>query len=68
MTLTVAATYENGTLKLAEPLPLLEHEKVEVTVRRVGSIAEQTYGMIGWSGDADTFKRILEESELELLD
>jgi len=27
MTLTVEAIYENGTLKLAEPLPLREHER-----------------------------------------
>ena len=32
MTLTVEATYENGILKLAEPLPLKEHEKVRVTL------------------------------------
>ena len=32
MTITVEATYENGTLKLVEPLPLKEHEKVRVTV------------------------------------
>jgi predicted DNA-binding antitoxin AbrB/MazE fold protein len=32
MALTVEAVYENGVLKLAEPLPLKEHEKVSVTV------------------------------------
>jgi uncharacterized protein (DUF433 family) len=32
MTLTVEATYENGILKLAEPLPLKEHERVQLTV------------------------------------
>ncbi len=32
MAITVEAVYENGVLKLAEPLPLEEHEKVSVTV------------------------------------
>ena len=32
MTITVEATYENGTLKLVQPLPLRENEKVRVTV------------------------------------
>ncbi len=33
MTLTVEATYENGVLKPAQPLPLKEFEKVEVMIR-----------------------------------
>jgi predicted DNA-binding antitoxin AbrB/MazE fold protein len=32
MTITVDATYEGGVLKLAQALPLREHEKVRVTV------------------------------------
>lgn len=32
MTITVDATYEDGVLKPAQPLPLSEHEKVRVTV------------------------------------
>jgi predicted DNA-binding antitoxin AbrB/MazE fold protein len=33
MTITVQATYENGTLKLEQPLPLNDHEKVQVTIQ-----------------------------------
>jgi predicted DNA-binding antitoxin AbrB/MazE fold protein len=62
MTLTVEATYENGTLKLAQPLPFAEHEKVRVTVQAGTTLAEQTAGMIGWKGDAETFERILTEA------
>jgi predicted DNA-binding antitoxin AbrB/MazE fold protein len=68
MTLTVEATYENGVLKPAAPLPLDEHERVEVTVRRASIAADQSYGMIGWSGDADSFDRLLKESETDLLE
>lgn len=32
MAITVDATYEDGVLKPAQPLPLGEHEKVRVTV------------------------------------
>jgi predicted DNA-binding antitoxin AbrB/MazE fold protein len=57
MSLTVEAVYEDGVLKPAEPLPLQEHEKVLVTVLRVGRVAQQTYGLLGWKGDAATVER-----------
>jgi predicted DNA-binding antitoxin AbrB/MazE fold protein len=63
MTLTVEATYEDGCLKLAQPLPLQEHEKVRVTVHAGPSVARQTVGLIPWKGDAETFDRILAEAE-----
>ena len=63
MTITVEAVYENGTLKLERPLPLAEQEKVRVTVQQGPSLAQQTAGMIGWKGDAETFERILAEAE-----
>jgi predicted DNA-binding antitoxin AbrB/MazE fold protein len=68
MTIMVEATYENGVLKPVEPLPLQEREKVQVIVRRSPGVADQTYGMIGWSGDADTFERIFKESEFDSLE
>lgn len=65
MTITIQATYENGVLRPAHPLPLQEREHVRVTIHRSDSLADQTYGMIGWSGDKDTFDRLLQESEAE---
>ena len=32
MAITVQAVYEHGVLKPAEPLPLLEHEQVEIVI------------------------------------
>jgi predicted DNA-binding antitoxin AbrB/MazE fold protein len=58
MPLTVEAVYENGMLKLAQPLPLKEHEKVRVTVHTSRTWAELSAGMMGWTGsaeDADCF-------------
>ncbi len=37
MTITVQATYENGTLMLEQPLPLNDHEKVQVTIQSATS-------------------------------
>ncbi len=42
MAITVEAVYENGVLKPAQPLPLKEHEKVQVTVeQKQPSLAER---------------------------
>ena len=53
MRITVEATYENGVLKPAQPLPLKEHEKVRVTVEPALTVAERTAGMMGWKGSAE---------------
>ena len=47
MPLTVEAVYENGMLKLAQPLPLKEHEQVQVTVHTSRTWAEISAGMMG---------------------
>jgi predicted DNA-binding antitoxin AbrB/MazE fold protein len=65
MHITVEATYENGVLKPAKPLPLKEHEQVQVTILRATSATDQTYGMIGWSGDVATFERLFKESKTD---
>ena len=68
MTLTVEAVYENGMLKPAKPLPLKEHEKVSLTVLAQGTWAERTYGMMGWTGDVETLRRITEDDEFDILE
>ena len=66
--LIVEAVYENGVLKPVRPLPLNEHEQVEVTVRPKVSVARQTAGMIPWTGDADTLERIACDPEFGILE
>jgi predicted DNA-binding antitoxin AbrB/MazE fold protein len=63
VTISIDATYENGILRPAEPLPLREHEKVRLTIEPEISCAERTSGMLKWRGDAATFDRLLRESE-----
>ncbi len=58
MSITVEATYENGVVKPARPLPLKEHEQVQITVQsRVSNLAD-LYGIMGFKGtveEADYF-------------
>jgi len=63
MSMVVEATYENGVLKPDRPLPLAEHEKVQITVHTAVSRVRATAGLLGWKGDAETVERIALDSE-----
>ena len=65
MPLHVEATYENGVLKPAEPLPFNEHEKVRVTVEPALTWAERTAGMMGWKGSAEEAEYFAMSPELD---
>ena len=67
MAITIDATYENGVFKLAQPLPLLEHEKVRITIEPVQSWTDRTAGMLKWNGDPETLHRIAGEDEFSIL-
>jgi predicted DNA-binding antitoxin AbrB/MazE fold protein len=58
MTITVEATYENGILKPAKPLPLREHEQVRITLETARSLVWETQGLIGWKGSPEAVERI----------
>jgi len=59
MPLIVEAVYENGVLKPARPLPLKEHEQVQITVHsRVSNLAD-LYGMMGFKGTIEEAQRIV---------
>jgi predicted DNA-binding antitoxin AbrB/MazE fold protein len=65
MSITVEAVYENGVLKPVRPLPLRDHEKVSVTVEPQLGWAEQTAGMIKWTGDSETLERAAIDPEFD---
>lgn len=65
MSLTIEATYENGVLKPAQALPLREHTRVRVTVEPVGNPVDETYGMVGWTGDVETLDRLTLDAEFD---
>jgi predicted DNA-binding antitoxin AbrB/MazE fold protein len=65
MELTIAATYENGVLRPEEPLPLAEHEKVQVTVHAERSPLLEAYGMLRWTGDLETLEYLATDPEFD---
>ena len=65
MPLEVTATYENGVLKLDNPLPLEEHQRVKLTIHGEISHAERSYGLLGWTGDPEILRKIAEGDEFE---
>ena len=68
MAIVAEATYENGVLRPAQPLPLGEHEKVRVTIEPEGSWVDRTYGLLRWTGDAETLRRIAQDPESGILE
>ena len=61
MTFKTEAIYENGVLKLAAPLPLREHQKVELVISSEPSWAERTAGILRWNGELEDLRRIAED-------
>ena len=68
MAIIIEAVYENGVLKPAQPLPLQEHEKVQVTVRPTVSRVRQTAGLIGWTGSQEDADFVALSPELDPLE
>ena len=68
MSITVEATYEDGVLRLPQPLPLDNHAKVQVTIHTQTSKAEQTAGLLRWTGDPADLRRLAEDDEFGVLE
>jgi predicted DNA-binding antitoxin AbrB/MazE fold protein len=66
--ISVEATYEDGVLKLGQPLPLAEHQKVQVTVVPMSNWVEETAGILGWKGDPEELRRLAVAPEFDLED
>lgn len=63
MAITIEAIYENGVLKPIQPLPLKEHERVQVTVETPPLNILQTQGILGWTGTHEELEQILADAE-----
>ena len=66
MPLRVEAIYENGVLKPLQPLPLKEHERVQLTIQASCRNLADLYGIMGWTGDHETLERIALDPEFLL--
>ena len=65
MNLTVEAIYENGVLKLSQPLPLKEHARVQVTVHTEDSPLLRAYGILDWKGSVELAEWAATDPELD---
>jgi predicted DNA-binding antitoxin AbrB/MazE fold protein len=68
MAFTVEAVYENGVLKPAQPLPLQERQRVTIQVQTEPTWAERTAGLLNWTGDQETLRRVAEDDEFGILE
>jgi predicted DNA-binding antitoxin AbrB/MazE fold protein len=59
MNLEVEATYENGTLKLDEELPLQNGQRVKLTVHKPSGRAKASAGIFPWNGDPKHLEHLL---------
>ena len=67
------ATFEKGVLKPDRPLPLVEHQRIKVSVELPAPVSpsvdsdleliRETSGILGWTGDAETVERIALDPE-----
>jgi predicted DNA-binding antitoxin AbrB/MazE fold protein len=65
MAITIEAIYENGILKPMQPLPLKEHEQVQITIAPKSNWVQETYGICGWKGSAEDAERFATDPELD---
>ncbi len=63
MAITVDAVYENGVLKLSEPLPWKDGDTVRIAVTSVDSPLLKAYGIMGWKGTSEELDHLLAEIE-----
>lgn len=65
MAIIVEAVYENGVLKPVQPLPLKDHEQVELTITSKRSWVEETAGIMGWKGSHEELRYFALDPELD---
>jgi predicted DNA-binding antitoxin AbrB/MazE fold protein len=63
MNVEIEATYENGILRLDRPLPLGQGQRLRVTVHLPASHAQQSAGLIPWSGSVEDLEYLAESPE-----
>ena len=55
----------HGVLKPAQPLPLKEQVRVQVTAHTASNWVTETAGMIPWTGDHEMLRRLAEDVEFD---
>jgi predicted DNA-binding antitoxin AbrB/MazE fold protein len=65
MSNTVEAVYEDGVLNPVRALPLVEHQKVEITVKSAHGRVRQTAGLMCWTGSQEDADYVATSPELD---
>ncbi len=68
MPITIEATYENGVLKPAQPLPLTEKQRITVTIHDSDQHAKLGYGLVQWTGSLQDLEYLIEDVENDPLE
>jgi predicted DNA-binding antitoxin AbrB/MazE fold protein len=68
MAITVEATYANGVLKPAEPLPLAENQRITVTIHETERRARGGYGLVRWTGSVEDLDYLIDDVENDPLE
>jgi predicted DNA-binding antitoxin AbrB/MazE fold protein len=63
MNVEVEAVYEDGVLKLDQPLALPPGQRVRVTVQLPLSRARRTAGLVPWNGSVEDLEYLAESPE-----
>jgi predicted DNA-binding antitoxin AbrB/MazE fold protein len=71
MALTIEAIYENGVLKPVRPLPFVQegaHMWLTLHVAAEQDRVTKAYGLLGWTGDAETVRRVALDPDFDILE
>ena len=71
MAITVEATYENGLLIPLTRLPVISEGKriwLTLHIDAEEDAVKRSYGLIGWTGDAETVERVALDPEFDILE
>ncbi len=68
MTITVEAIYENGVLRPAQPLPLREKQRIQVTIQETAPGARPGYGLVHWTGALEELDFLIDDVANDPLD
>lgn len=66
--LDIEATYEHGTLKLPQELPLQEGQKVTVTIHATNVQVQRRRGLIEWKGSLEDLDYLIRSEDNDVLE
>lgn len=71
MAMTIETVYENGAFKPVQPLPATTngtHVWLTLHTAAEADRVKSAYGLIGWTGDAETVHRVALDPEFGILE